>query len=59
MYSKGELISSYSGPEIRFLGKIILDAKSSFKFSYNRTRQYIGLVSNTILPCSYGFLETE
>ncbi|HEC41773.1 MAG TPA: hypothetical protein ENI20_02980 [Bacteroides sp.] len=55
MYSKGELIKSYSGPEFRFMGKIILDSKSSFKFSYNRTRQYIGLVSNTVLPAPTDF----
>jgi len=54
-YSKGELINSYSGPEFRFLGKINLDTKSSLKFSYNRTRQYIGLVSNTILPAPTDF----
>jgi len=55
LYSRGELINSYSGPEFRFLGKILLDARSSFKFSYNRTRQYIGLVSNTILPAPTDF----
>lgn len=54
-YSRGELINSYSGPEFRFLGKVMLDANSSFKFSYNRTRQYIGLVSNTILPAPTDF----
>ncbi len=55
IYSKGELVKSYSGPEFRFLGKINLDGKSSLKFSYNRTRQYIGLVSNTILPSPTDF----
>ncbi len=55
VYSRGELINSYSGPELRFLGKIILDARSSFKLSYDRTRQYIGLVSNTVLPAPTDF----
>ena len=55
MYSKGELIKPYSGPEFRFMGKIILDSKSSLKLSYNRTRQYIGLISNTILPAPTDF----
>jgi len=55
VYSRGELINSYSGPEFRFLGKIIIDAKSSFKLSYDRTRQYIGLVSNTVLPAPTDF----
>ncbi|MFC2116623.1 carboxypeptidase-like regulatory domain-containing protein [Bacteroidota bacterium] len=55
MYSRGELIKLYSGPEFRFLGKIRLDARSSFKFSYDRTRQYIGLVSNTVLPAPTDF----
>jgi hypothetical protein len=55
VYSRGELINSYSGPEFRFLGKIILDARSSFKLSYDRTRQYIGLVSNTVLPAPTDF----
>lgn len=54
-YSEGELINSYSGPEYRFLGKINLDARSSFKFSYDRTCQYIGLVSNTTLPAPTDF----
>jgi hypothetical protein len=55
MYSRCEAINSYSGPEFRFLGKIRFDAKSSFKFSYNRTRQYIGMVSNTVLPAPTDF----
>jgi hypothetical protein len=55
MYPRGELIKSYSGPEIRFLGKILLGRNSSLKFSYNRTRQYIGLVSNTVLPAPTDF----
>ena len=44
----GELVSNYQGPEIRFAVRYSLDEASSVKFSYNRMRQYIHRVSNTV-----------
>jgi hypothetical protein len=46
-YSNGELISYFSGLEPRFSANYLIDDESSVKASYNRTRQYIHLVSNT------------
>lgn len=37
----------YHGPELRLSLRYSLDATSSIKTSYNRTRQYINLLSNT------------
>lgn len=45
-----EPVKTYGGPEIRFLAKIMTGNKSSVKLSYNRMRQYINLISNTITP---------
>lgn len=38
---------SYAGPEIRISVNFRLTSKSSFKINYNRTRQYLHLLSNT------------
>ena len=46
-YSKGRIYKTYGGPELRFSLNFRLSAKSSFKLNYNRTRQYIHLLSNS------------
>jgi hypothetical protein len=43
----GEVIADFINLEPRFSMKIDLNKKSSFKASYNRTAQYIHLLSNT------------
>lgn len=40
-------VARYSGPEPRFNARYILTPTSSVKFSYNRMRQYIQMLSNT------------
>jgi hypothetical protein len=47
-YDSGRLIKSYSGPEIRMTLNYQTGNKSSVKFSYNSTRQYLYMLSNTI-----------
>lgn len=47
-YSSGKIISSYSGPEYRLSARYMLSETSSFKFSYQRMRQYIHMLSNTV-----------
>lgn len=44
---KGEVIEDYMNLEPRLSLKVDLNSKSSFKASYNRTAQYIHLLSNT------------
>jgi hypothetical protein len=46
-YSSGNTIASYHGPEPRFSIRYILSNNASVKFSYNRMRQYIQMLSNT------------
>ena len=46
-YESGELVQTYGGPEGRLSIKYGLDTKSSIKFSYNRLRQYLHMLSNT------------
>jgi len=46
-YGSGETITSYQGFEPRLALRISLDSRSSLKFSYNRLRQNMHLVSNT------------
>ncbi len=46
-YAKGEKIISFDGWEPRFSLNYLINDKASVKASYNRTRQYIHLVSNT------------
>jgi hypothetical protein len=46
-YKSGKNIATYHGPEYRFSAKYLLSDNSSLKFSYNRTRQYIQMLSNT------------
>jgi hypothetical protein len=47
-YSSGESTASYSGFEPRVSFRYILTNSSSIKVSYNRLRQYIQMLSNTI-----------
>jgi hypothetical protein len=47
-FSDGEIISSYSGPEIRASATYLTGTNNSVKFSYNKTRQYLYMLSNTI-----------
>jgi len=42
-----EPVSTYMGPEIRASVNFKISENSSFKINYNRTRQYIHLISNT------------
>ncbi len=42
-----ELYKSYSGPEFRFSLNFRTTSRSSLKINYNRTRQYLHLLSNT------------
>jgi hypothetical protein len=49
-FRKREAVVSYHGPEIRFLARFKTGNTSSVKLSYNRMRQYIHLISNTITP---------
>ena len=46
-YKKNEIIKSYSGFEPRFSLKYNLCDRKAFKIGYNRTFQYIHLISNT------------
>ncbi len=46
-YNRGSIIKTYSGPEFRFSGRLILNKNSSVKLSYNRMRQYLHMLSNT------------
>ncbi|UFH53146.1 TonB-dependent receptor [Spirosoma sp. KNUC1025] len=46
-YGPGQAIAQYSGWEPRLTVRATLTARSSVKVSYNRTRQYLHLISNT------------
>jgi hypothetical protein len=46
-YRSGQVISKYGGPEFRVSLNFRLSEKSSFKLNYNRTRQYLHLLSNS------------
>lgn len=46
-YDSGEIYNTFSGLEPRIGARILLNERSSVKASYNRTRQYIHLVSNS------------
>lgn len=47
-FSPGETVKTYSGPEIRAAFNISTGNTSSVKISYNRNRQYLFMLSNTI-----------
>lgn len=46
-YNKGKVISNYHGFEPRITARYLLTDYSSVKFSYNKMRQYIQMLSNT------------
>lgn len=46
-YSAGQLVQSYHGPEIRVSARYLFSTKTSVKLSYNTTRQYIHMITNT------------
>jgi len=46
-FKPGQITSKYAGPEFRVSLNFRLTDKSSFKINYNRTRQYLHLLSNS------------
>jgi hypothetical protein len=46
-YAKGDLITSYHGPEVRFSARWMLSNNTSLKFSFNTVRQFIHMITNT------------
>ncbi|OON69843.1 TonB-dependent receptor [Hymenobacter sp. CRA2] len=46
-YKPGQVMATYHGPEYRASVKYALTDNSSVKASYNRTRQYINMLTNT------------
>ena len=49
-YTQGEVIARYSGWEPRIAAAFQLGDNNSVKVSYNRSAQYIHLISNTTVP---------
>jgi len=47
-FSDKEIIRFYSGPEIRASATYLTGLNNSLKFSYNKTRQYLYMLSNTV-----------
>ncbi|MCU0378113.1 MAG: TonB-dependent receptor [Bacteroidales bacterium] len=47
MIADGKFYKTYSGPEYRLSVNYLLNSSSSVKLNYNRTRQYVHLLSNT------------
>jgi len=47
-FRAGEVIKRYSGPEPRISFNYLVGADHSVKFSYNRVRQYLFMLTNTI-----------
>ncbi len=48
LYNPGSLVNTYTGPDIRAAINYRTGSNSSVKLSYNRIRQYLFLLSNTI-----------
>lgn len=46
-YGRNKFINTYHGPEYRFSLRYALSSSASVKASFNRTRQYIQMLSNT------------
>ncbi|MCU0434764.1 MAG: TonB-dependent receptor [Bacteroidia bacterium] len=46
-YNRGEIVETYYGFEPRFSMSYLINEKNSVKFSYNRSQQYIHLLSNS------------
>jgi hypothetical protein len=47
-YGGGQLAKTYHGPEYRMSVRFKINQETSLKASYNRTRQYIHMLSNTV-----------
>jgi len=47
IYKPNQVISKYGGPEFRVSLNFRISDKNSFKINYNRTRQYLHLLSNS------------
>ncbi|SMD36911.1 TonB-dependent Receptor Plug Domain [Reichenbachiella faecimaris] len=58
-YDKGETIASYQGFEPRVVLNYTIDDFNSIKMSYNRTRQYLHLISNTAAATPTDFWKTS
>ena len=54
-YASGEKIQSFKGIEPRLLFRFLLSNSTSIKLSYNRTKQYLHLITNTtsVTPVDY------
>lgn len=48
VFSSGQIVEHYSGPEPRISLNYLIGQNNSIKISYNRVRQYIFMLSNTI-----------
>jgi len=46
-YKTGSIVNKYGGPEFRVSLNFRISEKNSFKINYNRTRQYLHLLSNS------------
>jgi len=46
-FKTGEVVKKYAGPELRMSLNLRISDKNSFKINYNRTRQYLHLLSNS------------
>ncbi len=46
-FKPGQVISKYAGPEFRLSLNFRINESNSFKINYNRTRQYVHLLSNS------------
>lgn len=47
-YGANELIKPYGGPELRLSGRYKISRELALKFSFDRTRQYIHMLTNTV-----------
>jgi len=48
LFGQGKFYRTYSGPEVRLSLNYMITGRSSIKVNYNRTRQYLHLLSNTV-----------
>jgi hypothetical protein len=48
MFGKNKVVDKYHGPEYRVSARYRVSEQSSVKASYNRTRQYIHMLTNTV-----------
>ena len=47
-YGANKIVNTFHGPEYRFSARYKLTRESALKASYNKTRQYIHMLSNTV-----------